>query len=152
MLGTAAHAGIDPRRHLAVLRQNLASGLLADDGLEPGHHLRKGMRPADRADNVVGAVHGGDPVAKGLVHGVLQGARAVRDRRHGGAQLFHPEHVGALPGHIFRAHVNRAFEAKARGHGGRRHAVLARPGLRDHPGLAHAPDQKPLLRPRWRAY
>ena len=143
-VGAAADAGIDPVRHAAVLREDLFSGLHADDRLEPGHHLRKGMRTADRADDVMGVVHGGDPVAEGLVHGILKGAGAIGDRHDRGAELLHPEDIGPLAGDILLAHVDGAGKAETGGHGGGGHAMLAGAGLGDHPFFAHPFDQQSL--------
>ena len=125
-------------------REDLFARLLADDGLEPGHHLRKGVRSADRAHHVVGGVHVGNPVAERLVDGVLEGAAAGGHRDHGGAELFHPEDIGPLAVDIFLAHVDGAGKAELGGHGGAGHPVLARAGFGDHPRLAHAFDQQPL--------
>ena len=37
-----------------------------------------GMRPGDRADDVEGVVHVGDPVAQGFVHRILERAASAR--------------------------------------------------------------------------
>ena len=61
----------------------------------------------------------------------------VRHRDHLGAEHPHPGHVQRLPLGVLLAHVDDAVQAeqRARGRGG--HAVLAGPGLGDHPLLAH---------------
>ena len=56
--------------------EKLLPGLDADDRLEVAHHLRIGMRPGGGADQVIGVVDIGDPVAQRLVHGVLERAVA----------------------------------------------------------------------------
>ena len=102
------------------------------------------MRPADRADHIVGVIHAGHPVAEGLVHGVFQRPGAGCHRHHGCAQLLHPEDVGPLPHDIFLAHIDGAFKAEPGCHSGGRHPVLAGAGLGNDPFFPHPPDQKPL--------
>ncbi|VTR66606.1 hypothetical protein DESC_490016 [Desulfosarcina cetonica] len=143
-VGTATHAGVNPGGQSPFPLHELPAGLLADDGLEPGHHLGKGVRPTGRAEHVMGIVHVGHPVAKGLVDGVLEDAGPVGHRHDGGPQLLHPEDVGPLTFHIHGTHVNRAIESETRRHGGRGHAVLAGAGFGDHARLAHAFDQQAL--------
>ena len=102
------------------------------------------MRAGDGADQVIGVLHVGDPVAHRLVHRVLQRGGARGHRLHLGAQQLHAEHVGLLPLDVGRAHVDGARQAEQRAHGRGRHAVLAGPGLGDDAGLAHAPGQQDL--------
>jgi hypothetical protein len=61
-----------------------------------------------------------------------------------GAEQLHAEHVDRLALDVDRAHVDHAFQAQARGHGGDCDAVLARAGLGDDPRLAHAPREHRL--------
>ena len=102
------------------------------------------MRTARRPQHVVRGVHVGHPVAKRLVDGVLQGPRAVPHRNDGGAETFHPEHVGTLPGDIDLPHVDRALQSEPGGHGRGGDPVLTRAGLGDDPRLAHPLHQQPL--------
>ena len=102
------------------------------------------MRARRRADQIVGVGHIGHPVAHGLVHGVLQGAGAGRHRPDLRAQQVHAEHVGLLPLHIRLAHIDDAGQAEAGADRGRGHPVLARAGLGDDAGLAHAHGQQDL--------
>ena len=102
------------------------------------------MRAGHGADQVVGVVDRGDPVAHGVVHRVLEGLGAGLDRDHLGAQQPHPGHVQRLPLGVHLAHVDRALQAEQRGGRGRGHAVLTGAGLRDHPALAHPPGQQGL--------
>ncbi len=143
-VGAAADAGDHRIGKTAFHLQHLLAGLRADHRLEVAHHGRIGVRARRRADHVVGVVDVGDPVAQGLVHGVLEGRLARGHRTDLGAQEVHAEHVGLLPLHVHRAHVDYAGQAEAGGHGGRGHAVLARAGLGDDAGLAHAPGQQDL--------
>ena len=53
------------------------------------------------------------------------------------AEHAHAGDVERLAGHVFRAHVHDAVEAKVRGDRGGRDAVLARAGFRDDARLAH---------------
>ena len=143
-VGTAADAGGDRVGQPAVAVQHLGPGLGADHPLELADHHRERMRPGDRADQVVGVVDAGDPVAHRVVHRVLEGLGARLDRDHLGAEQPHPGHVERLPFGVDLAHVDRALqpEQRRRGRGG--DPVLAGAGLGDHPGLAHPPGQQRL--------
>lgn len=137
-VGAAADAGDRRVREASRALQDLAAGLDADDAVEVADHRREGVRARDRAEEVVRAVHVGDPVAERLVDGVLQRPGA---RLHGddlGAEHPHPGHVQCLALGVDLAHVDGAFEAEegAGGRGG--DAVLAGSGLGDDPGLTHA--------------
>ena len=112
--------------------------------LEVAHHGRIGVRAGDGADQVIGVVDVGHPVAHRLVHRVLQRAGAGGDRLHLGAEQLHAEHVGLLPLDVDRAHVDDAGQAEQRAHGGGGDAVLAGAGLGDDAGLAHAAGQQDL--------
>ena len=68
----------------------------------------------------------------------------LRDRDHLGAEHPHPRHVQRLPAGVLLAHVDGAVQAEQRAGGRGGHAVLAGPGLRDHPRLAHPPGQQHL--------
>ena len=102
------------------------------------------MRPGDRAEQVVGRVDVGDPVAHRLVDGVLEGAAPGVHGHHLGAEQAHPGHVQGLPPGVLLAHVDDALETEQgrRGRGG--DAVLARAGLGDHPRLAHLAGEQRL--------
>ncbi|EYT80561.1 hypothetical protein CF54_24780 [Streptomyces sp. Tu 6176] len=118
--------------------QELAARLDADDPVEVADHGREGVRSGDGAEQVVGAVDVGDPVAERLVDGVLQGAAAGLHGHDLGAEHAHPGHVQGLPLGVDLAHVDRAVQAEQGAGGGGGDAVLAGAGLRDHPRLAHA--------------
>jgi hypothetical protein len=143
-VGAAADAGDQRIRQAAFGRHHLLAGLSADHRLEIAHHGRIGMRPRHRADAVEGVGHVGDPVAQGLVHGVLEGLGAGLHRHHLGAQHVHAEHVGLLPLHVHRAHVDDAFEPEAGAEGRGGDPVLAAPGLGDDALLAHAAGEQDL--------
>ena len=65
-------------------------------------------------------------------------------RAHFRAQQLHAEDVGLLPLDIHFAHIDDARQAEARRHRGGGHAMLARAGLGDDAGLAHAPREQDL--------
>ena len=88
--------------------------------------------------------HVGDPVAHGLVDGILQGTRTRVHAANFRSKQPHAEHIEFLTPHVFRAHVHDALETKKRAHRGRRHAVLAGAGLGDDTVLSHALDQQRL--------
>ena len=143
-VGAAADAGDERIRQPALGLLHLGADLRADDGLEVAHHGGIGVGPGRGADAVERVVDVGDPVAQGLVHGVLEGAGARLHRHDLGAQHLHAEHVGLLPLDVDRAHVDHAGQAEARAGRGGGDAVLARAGLGDDAGLAHAHGQQDL--------
>ena len=137
----ARHRGIrQPALGFAQLRLRF----LADHRLEVAHHHRIRMRAGDGADQVIGVLDIGDPVAQRLVHRVLQRGRARGHRLHLRAQQLHAEHVGLLPLDVGGAHVDGARQAEQRAHRRGRHAVLAGAGLGDDACLAHALGQQDL--------
>ena len=140
----AADAGGHRVGQPAVAVQHLRPGLDADHPLELPDQHRERVRTGDRADQVVGVVDAGDPVAHRVVHRVLERLGAGLDGDHLGAEQPHPGHVEGLAFGVHLAHVDRAVEAEQgrRGRGG--HPVLAGAGLGDHPGLAHPPGQQGL--------
>ena len=138
-VGAAADAGDQRIRQPAFSFLHLPAGLDPDDRLEITHHHRIGMRAGDRTDAVESVVNVGDPVAQRFVHRVFQGARSRLYRKHLRAQHLHADHVGLLPRDIDRAHIDHAFQSKARAQRGGGDAVLARAGLGDDALLAHAP-------------
>ena len=144
-VGAAAHAGADRIRVVdAVPVLELLLGLLADDLLEVAHHRGERVRAGDRAEQVVGVLDVGHPVAQGLVDRVLEDLVAERHLDDLGAEHAHAGHVEGLAAGVDLAHVDAALEAEHRAHGGRGHAVLAGAGLGDHAGLAHALDEQGL--------
>ena len=70
--------------------------------------------------------------------------RAGADAAHLGAQQAHAVDVQLLAPHVLLAHVDDAFHAEQRAHGGGGHAVLAGAGFGDDAALAHAPRQQAL--------
>jgi hypothetical protein len=102
------------------------------------------MRAGSGADQVIGVVDIGDPVAQRFVHRVLQRAVAGRDRLHFGAEQLHAEHVRRLALDVGGAHIDDAGKAEAGGDGCRRDAMLAGAGFGDDAGLAHALGEQDL--------
>ena len=122
----------------------MRAALAADDAVEVAHHGGVGMRAEDAAEEVVGGADVGDPVAHGLVDGVLQGLRAGADAAHFRAEQAHAVDVQLLAAHVLFAHVDDAFHAEERADGGGGDAVLAGAGLGDDALLAHALREQPL--------
>ena len=126
------------------VRSSTLAGLVADDSLEVADHDRERVRAADRSQQVVGALDVGDPVAHGLVDGVLERAASGADRHDLGAQQAHPGHVERLPPGVLLAHVDDALQVEQRAGGRGGDTVLTCPGLRDDATLPHAPGQQRL--------
>ena len=124
--------------------EDLGAGLVADDALQIAHHRGVGRRAHARADDVVGGLDVGDPVADGGRDGLLEGAGSVLDRLHARAEQTHALHVGLLAAHVLRAHVDDALEIEQRAGGGGGDPVLAGAGLGDDPPLAHPRGQQRL--------
>ena len=143
-VGAAAHAGHHGVGQAAGLFQHLRAGFLADDALQHAHQGGEGVRSGGRAEAVVGGFLAGDPGAQGLVDGILEGTGAAFHRVDFRAQEFHAGDVGGLAFHVFRAHVDGAAHAQARGSGGRGHAVLTRARFGHQGGLAHVFGQQGL--------
>ena len=137
-VGPAADARHHDVGQLAVQRQVLLARLVADHALQVAHHLGIGVRPDDRADDVVGRAHVGHPVADRLGGRVFQCLGATRHFDDLSAEKLHTADVHRLPPHVLGAHVDGALEAEPGADRGGRHAVLARPGFGDDPLLAHA--------------
>ena len=143
-VGAAAHAGNDRVRQPAGQAEHLLARLHPDHPLEVAHHHRERMRAHDRADAVVRRLDRRDPVPECLVDRVLERAAADGDRHHPRAEHLHPGYVERLPPGVLLPHVHHAVQAEQRAGGGSGHAVLSRPGLGDHPGLAHPPGEQGL--------
>ena len=137
-IGAAADTGHQEVRQTIFQFLALRFGFVADDPLEIAHQHGIGMRAGDAADDVVGVVDVGYPIAHGFVHGVLEGAGTGMHRRYLGAQELHAVDVDALAFDVLGAHVDAAGQTQAGGYGGGGDAVLAGAGFRDHSGLAHA--------------
>jgi hypothetical protein len=134
----AADAGDDRVREPSDCFETLGARLAPDDRLELANHERVWMRPEYRSQQVVTVAHGRDPVTHRFVDGVLERSGAGVNPANGCAEQLHAEHVQGLAHHVFCAHVYVALEAEQRAHRRGCHTVLPRPGLRDHPTLAHA--------------
>ena len=143
-VAAAAHARHNCVRKSTDRLETLRSGLPADDGLELANHERIRMRSEHRSEQIVTVRYRADPVPHGFVDGVLQRAAAGIDAADGGAEKLHAKDVERLPRHVFGAHVDVAVETEQRTGCCRGHAVLPRPGLRDHPPLPHPPREEGL--------
>jgi hypothetical protein len=135
---------LSPLSSLLSRPPHLLRHLAADDALEVADDHREGVRADDGAEDVVGVLAGGHPVAHGFVGGILERARAGIDLDDAGAEHAHADDVQALAPGIFRAHVDIALEAEVRSGGGAGDAVLASAGLGDDALLAHASREQRL--------
>ena len=143
-VGSPSDAGRDIAGQATMLLQHLLAGLGGDDPLQLPHQQREGVGAADGAYQVVGGVHGGHPVAHGLVHGILQSAGAGRDGVDLSAQQLHPGDIEGLPSRVDLSHIDAAFKPQQGGGRGGRNPMLTGTGLRDHPPFAHPPGQQRL--------
>ena len=143
-VGAATNTGDQAVGQATFTGQHLRSGFPANHRLKLADHGRIGVRSGDRADHVEGVLDIGDPVAQGLVHGVLEGAGAGGDGDDLGAHQTHARNVVALAFNIGSAHVDHAGQTKARSHRSRGDTVHAGTGLGNDPGLAHALGQQHL--------
>lgn len=143
-VAAGADAGHDGVGELAGGVQELGPGLLPDHRLEPLHHGRIGVRADGRAQQVVGGVGLGDPVADRFVDGVFEGCGALVDEAHLGSEQSHPLQVGGLPIGVDLAHVDHAVEAEERADRRGGDAVLSCTGVGDDPLLAEAAGEQTL--------
>ncbi|EGE58214.1 hypothetical protein RHECNPAF_334005 [Rhizobium etli CNPAF512] len=140
----AADGSDNEIRQTAFGRQHLLFRLRADHRLEIADHLRIGMRAGRRADEIIGVLDIGDPVAQRLVHGVLQRATACRHRFDFRSKQLHAENVRRLTLDVGCAHVDDAGKSEAGGNSGRSDAVLAGASFRNDARLAHALGEQDL--------
>ena len=140
----AADARDDDVGQLAGRLEHLPPRLAPDTALELPHHGRERVRPAHRAQDIVCVLDAAHPVAHRVVGGVLERPLPGRHGQHPRAEQLHPQDVELLSADILGAHVDFAVEPEDGRRGGGGHAVLARAGLGDHTGLAHAERQQGL--------
>ena len=89
-------------------------------------------------DEVVRVANIGDPIPRGLVDGVPEGALTVMYRDHFGPQGVHTKHFEFLTLVVHGPHVHRTVETEHGAYRGGGHAMLPRPHLGDDPRLANA--------------
>ena len=116
---------------------DLSPGLASDDALEVADHDGVRVWADDAADEVVGGLDVGDPVANGLVDGVLEGAGTGLDADYLGLKQAHTIDVEGLATNVRLAHVDDALQPEHGASGGGGDAVLSRTGLGDDALLAH---------------
>ena len=143
-IGPATDAGHDGVGELSGALEDLRARLGGDDAVEFLHDFREWVWAGRGAQQVVGFVEGGGPVAQRLVHGVLQRARAGFHADNLRAHEAHAVDVRRLALHVGLAHVDHALEAQQRAREGGGGPVLARARLRDDPRLAHLLGQERL--------
>ena len=122
----------------------LLTGLRRNDPLKLSHQFRERVWPRSGTDEVVGVLNMGHPISHGLVHGILQRARAGFHCNDLGAQQLHASHIEGLTLGVDLAHIDPALHAHHRGHGRRRHAMLSNSRLCNETALAHLSSQQGL--------
>ena len=143
-IAAPAHARDDGIWQASGLIDDLLAGLAPDDRLKLPDHQRIRVRPEHRAQQVIGVTHTCDPVAHGLVDGVLERPAPRIHTGHGRTQEPHPEDVRLLPPHVLGTHEDLALETQQRAHRRCGHAVLSGAGFGDHPALSHPLGQQSL--------
>ena len=124
-------------REFALLFEHLLLDLLGDDRLEIAHDGRERMRAHARAEAVMRIVNARSPLAERGRAGILERARAGRDRNDLRAEQAHAVHVERLTLGVLHAHEHHALHAHESGSGRGRYTVLTGAGFRDQTGLAH---------------
>src|SRR5258705_4821616 len=143
-VAAATDAGDDHVGQAPRLLEDLRARFASDDGLELADHQRIGMRTERGAEQVIGIVDVGAPVAHRLVDGVLERAAARLDAVYRCAEQLHAHDVQRLAAHVLSANVDAALETEQGAAGGGRNAVLSGAGLRHDAALPHALGQQRL--------
>eukprot|EP00960_Hanusia_phi_P039008 753688-Hanusia_phi.AAC.1 len=109
-VGSASDAGDNGVREPADLLQHLSTRLLADDRLEVADDGGEGMGADGGADDVVCVPHVGNPVAHGLIDGILGEGKGRDEEKVGGV-----EQEGGRTRRIWRKFEPANGEEEARG-------------------------------------
>src|SRR4029077_1332792 len=99
--------------------------------------LRIGMRTENRPEKIVRRRDIRYPVPHRFVDRIFQRAAAGLHSAPCGAKKPHPNHIQALPLHVFRAHIHGACETEPRRNGRRCNAMLPGASFRHHAALPH---------------
>ena len=102
------------------------------------------MRAYSRANNIMGIINVGSPIADSLAGGILQGTGTSGHRHHLCSQQLHAENIQFLALNIHSSHKYLAFHAKESCHSGGGHTMLTSTSFGDYLLLAHALCQKSL--------
>ena len=102
------------------------------------------MRTRGGTEDVVGRLDVGHPVAECLVDRILEGRGTRRHSDDLGPEHLHARDVESLALRVLTPHVDRAIQTEEGSRCRRGHAVLARTGLRDDPGLSELLRQQGL--------
>ena len=122
----------------SFLLQQLLLDLLADNGLQPGYHIRIRMGAYRRTDNIIRIRRMTAPVTDRLVRGVFQGHVSRGHGHDGSSQHFHLLYVGMLAFHVCLPHINDTFHIHQGTYRSRSHSMLSGTRLGDDTGLPHA--------------
>ena len=96
------------------------------------------MRARCGTNEIKGGVDIGDPIAQRFIHRVFKGAAPGAHRYDFSAEQFHAKHIWLLALYILRAHKHYTRQVKTRTNRRCSDAMLARTGLGNDAGLAHA--------------
>mmetsp|Transcript_20694 Transcript_20694/g.40644 ORF Transcript_20694/g.40644 Transcript_20694/m.40644 type:complete len:382 (-) Transcript_20694:398-1543(-) len=143
-VGATADASADHVRETSELGQGLVLGLVTDDALEVTHDRGERVRANGRTDNVVGVADVGDPVAHGLIDGILEGLSTTGDTNDLSTKDLHAENVKRLATHVLLTHVHGTVKVeKSTGSGGC-DTMLTSTSLSNDTLLANALGEKAL--------
>eukprot|EP00123_Amoebidium_parasiticum_P018300 comp24164_c0_seq1/m.44071 comp24164_c0_seq1/g.44071 ORF comp24164_c0_seq1/g.44071 comp24164_c0_seq1/m.44071 type:complete len:327 (+) comp24164_c0_seq1:222-1202(+) len=143
-IAATAHTGNHIVRQFPGRLEHLLTGLLADDRLKVAHNHGEWIGPNHRPNQVVRGGDVCDPVAHGLVNGILQCPCPGLHWHDLGPQQLHAEHVQRLSLYVLSPHVHGQVQVQHGADRGCGHTVLACACLGNDAALAQALGQQGL--------
>lgn len=143
-IGSAAYAGDEEVGEAAFFLKNLLAGFEADDAVEVADHHGEGVGSEGGAEDVMGVIDGGDPVAHRFVDGFFEGGLSGGDWDNFRSHQAHAGDVESLAFHVDGTHVDGAVHAEAGADGGSGDAVLAGSGFGNDAFFSEAFGEKNL--------
>lgn len=137
-IGAAADAGDEKLGEAAFFLEDLLAGFESDDAVEVADHHGERVGAEGGAENIMGVIDGGDPVAHGFVDGFFEGGLSGGDGDDFGPHEAHAGDIEGLARHVDFAHVDGAVHAEAGADGGGGDAVLTGSGFGDDAFFAEA--------------
>jgi len=122
----------------------LLSGFPANDALNIAYHHRVRMRSGNSAYDIEGISCMCNPVANGVIHGILEGARSALYSMNLCSEQFHSEDVGLLTGNVNCSHIDHGLQSQQSAGGSGSHTVLSGAGFGHNALFAHFARQQRL--------